>query len=276
MTLKNWKSLLSKLSKVFLLFFFFSSQAYEGKKNLLASEPPHNLKSVKVNEKLGQSLDLNLKFRDVQGKEVSLKKFFKKPVLMTVVYYRCPNICNFHLQGLFSVVQKIPEVAGKDYSFVVVSMDSKETPLLAQEKKESYLKEFSRKGQNVAFLTGSKKNIEALTKNLGFSFYWDNETKQFAHTPVAYFLSPQGKITRYLYGVEFEKPTFKLSLVEASAGKIGNVIDRILLFCYRFNPKQSRYVFYAYNVMRAGAGLVVVLLLLFLTPLWWREKRKSV
>ena len=276
MTRKHWKSLPKRLCKLLLLFFSIPLLAYEGKKNYLAEEAPHLLKDMKVIEKTGRFIDLNLRFKDSPGHPVSLKNLFKGPaVLMTVVYYNCPSLCNFHLNGLFNAMQKIPQIAGKDYTFVAVSMDARETPELAQAKKESYLKEFNHLGQKAHFLTGESKNIKILTQSLGFPFRWDEATRQFAHSPVAYLLSRKGQILRYLYGVEFEPETLRLSLVEASQGKIGTIKDRIRLFCYRFNPGENRYTLYAYNIMRAGAGFMAFILLVTLVPYWLKERKLS-
>ena len=273
---KNWKSSQKQLFKLLLLFLFFPALAYEGKKTYRAEEAPLPLKDIEVTEKTGQLIDLNLKFKNFPGDLVPLKIFFTKPVtLMTVIYYNCPSLCNFHLNGLFDAMQKIPQIAGKDYAFVAVSMDDRETPDLAQAKKANYLKEFNRPGQEVHFLTGETENIKKLTQSLGFPFRWDEATRQFAHSPVAYLLNSEGRILRYLYGVEFEPDTLRLSLVETSQGQIGTLKDRIRLFCYRFNPGENRYTLYAYNIMRAGAGLMVFVLLATLVPFWLKERKVS-
>ena len=273
---RNWKSLPKQLFKLLLFFFSIPLLAYEGKKNYLAEEAPLPLKEMKVTEKTGQFIDLDLKFKDSPGPSIPLKNLFAgSTILMTVVYYNCPSLCNFHLNGLFDAMQKIPQTAGKDYTFVAVSMDARETPELAHTKKAIYLKEFNRAGQKAHFLTGHSENIKTLTQSLGFPFRWDESTNQFAHSPVAYLLSPKGQILRYLYGVEFEPETLKLSLVEASKGKIGTLTDRIRLFCYRFNPGENRYTLYAYNIMRAGAGFMAFVLLVTLVPYWFKERKLS-
>ncbi|MCY4512428.1 MAG: SCO family protein [Bdellovibrionales bacterium] len=273
---KNWKSSPKQLFKLLLFFFSIPTLAYEGKKNYLAEEAPLPLKDMKVVEKTGQSIDLALQFKDSPGHTVSLKNLFtESAILMTVVYYNCPSLCNFHLNGLFDAMQKIPQTAGKDYTFIAVSMDASETPKLADNKKTTYLKKFNRSGQKVHFLTGESENIKKLTKSLGFPFRWDEATNQFAHSPVAYLLSPKGQILRYLYGVEFKPETLRLSLVEASQGRIGTITDRIRLFCYRFNPGENRYTLYAYNLMRAGAGFMAFTLLVTLVPYWIKERKLS-
>ena len=294
---KNWKSLPKQLFKRVLPFFSlfarkelsgvlcrapllfclsFSVSAYQGKKNYSAEEAPHSLRNLEVTEKTGQFIDLNLKFYDTRGELVPLKNFFsEKAVLMTVVYYNCPSLCNFHLNGLFSAMQKISQTAGKDYEFVAVSMDARETPSLARDKKANYLKEFSRPEQEVRFLTGLRPAVKKLTDSLGFAFRWDEKSRQFAHSPVAYLLSSDGRILRYLYGVEFEPDTLQLSLVEAGQGRTGTWTDRIRLFCYRFDPGENRYTLYAYNIMRAGAGLMAFFLFVTLASYWLKARKVS-
>ena len=271
---KNWKNLLKNLCNFFFLSLSLSAFSYTGKKHHLAHKPPSSLEGIGVKEHLGESIDLNLSFLNSQGEFVQLKNYFKdKPVLMTVIYYNCPNLCNFHLNGIFEAITQMKNKAGKDYEFVIVSMDSTETPKQARSFKNSYYKEYNFKDE-ASFLVGEESTVQKLTKQLGFSFRWDDETSQFAHIPVAYVLDSLGKITRYLYGVQFKPKTIKLSLVEAARGKVGNVVDRILLFCYRFNPNKNQYTIYAYNIMRAGAAMSLLLLISFLLPIWLREKKK--
>ena len=238
-----------------------------------ADEAPHPLKGIQVKENLGEFIDLNLKFTDEKGQTKALNFYFKdRPVLMTIVYYNCPSLCNFHLNGLWKAFNQL---RWKDYDFVVVSMSSVEKSDLALQKKTNYLQEFPKVLANrVHFLTGSESAINSLAEDLGFPFRWDEETEQFAHPPVAYSLSAKGKISRYLYGVEFLPQTLKLALLEAGRGKIGNIIDRALLFCYRFNPESNKYTLYASNIMRAGGFLMVLLVISLTAPVWLRERRQ--
>ena len=260
----------------FLIFISFGSFSYQPKENYPAGHTPEVLKELEIKEHLGETIDGELKFTDENGKEVFLKDYFRdKPVLLTIIYYNCPSLCNFHLNGLFDALEKVPLKSGKDYHLVAVTMDPEEKPPLAKEKKQSYLDKYKHSGEGVHFLTGSEVAINSLSKQVGFAFRWDEETEQFAHSPVAYMISPDFKISRYLYGVLFEPNTIKLSMIEAGKGKIGTVIDRVLLFCYRFDPKKSRYTLYAYNVMRLGGALTILILLLILVPVWLREGRKK-
>ena len=276
---KNWKSLLFRLFSLLAIGLFSLIVSFIGlaEKSYRADETPHPLKDITIKEHLGQAIDLNLVFVNEQNQRLALKEYFgSKPVLMTVIYYNCPSLCNFHLNGLFESLEKLSSNWRAPYHFVIVSMDSTEKASLAKEKKINYFKEFKGlKKENIHFLTGSKDSIKKLTDSLGFSFRWDDETKQFAHHPVAYTLTAKGLLSRYLYGVEFEPRTLKLSLLEAGAGKIGNVIDRIMLFCYRFNPKENKYTVYASNIMKAGGVLMILVLLLLLIPVWIKERNQN-
>lgn len=272
----------NKLFKIFLFLLFLSPAGLKANYNLpkssseklyRADETPHPLKGIQVTENLGQLIDLNLEFTDETGEQKPLKFYFKdRPVLMTIIYYNCPSLCNFHLNGLWGALNNLK---WKNYEFIAVSMDAKEKPDLALAKKKNYLQEFPNVSEDrTHFLTGSSVAVESLTKALGFAFRWDKETEQFAHAPVAYTLSPEGLISRYLYGVEFLPQTLRLALLEAGRGKVGNVIDRVLLFCYRFNPQSNKYTLYASNIMRAGGILTVLLIISLMAPIWMRERRR--
>lgn len=278
---RSWKILQNKLFKIFL-FLLLSPAGLKANYNLpknsseklyRADEVPHPLKGIQVTENLGQLIDLNLEFTDEKGELKPLKPYFKdRPVLMTIIYYNCPSLCNFHLNGLWEALNNLK---WKNYEFIAVSMDATEKPDLASAKKKNYLQKFSDVSEDrTHFLTGSSAAVESLTKALGFAFRWDEETEQFAHAPVAYTLSPEGLISRYLYGVEFLPQTLRLALLEAGRGKVGNVIDRVLLFCYRFNPQSNKYTLYASNIMRAGGFLAVLLIISLMAPIWMRERRR--
>ena len=395
--------------------------AYDPNRQLPASVVPYHLRGANITENLGASLDSSLLFADETGQIRPLRDYIAgRPVLLTVVYYKCPSLCNFHLNGLFEGAEALSRSPfglkpGKDYSLIVVSMDDRERPALAAAKKKAYLSRFkigavgesfwanrrslesagetssdsktpvgnasvapaapsgdasavknpafAARGNgsavavqtpsgadkispdgglppSVSFLTGGKEAIQSLTDRLGFSFRWDEETEQFAHSPVAYALSSKGVIVRYLYGVRFDRQKLRLSLAEAKRGSVLlakaskkasasadsykaqdskapagqttavpaaappsgdiskgtggavpqapsskdaaaafsagslSVTDRILLFCYRFDPSQNRYTLAAYNIMRAGAGLTALLLAAFLLPFWLRQKNR--
>jgi len=235
------------------------------------------LQNVGVEEHLGANLDLDLAFTDESGQNVPLRSFFKsdKPVLLAMVYYSCPSLCNYHLNGLTETMKTLKWTTGRDFEVVAVSMNSKETPDLADKKKQSYLKFYGRPEGTSGwhFLVGSTENVNQLAAQLGFKFHWLEDKQQFAHASVAYVLTPEGKISRYLHGIQIESNTLKLSLLEASHGKIGNVLEQAVMFCFQFDPVKNKYTLYAWNIMRLGGLLMVLLLAIFFIPVWWRENR---
>lgn len=283
---KNWKILLKLLLKPsnFICISFFSinlsigfnAWAYQLERPKPSADMPKELKNVQIDEKLGSILDLEPVFTNDLGKTSSLKKYFtgEKPVLLSIVYYGCPNLCTLHLNGLGQGLQSLPNTFKQEFEWVVISMDPKETFLLAAQKKQNYAKKYSFPLERMHFLTGSKENIARVSESLGFHFYWDASQKIYAHLPVAYVLTPTASISRYLYGVEFSTQTLKLSLVEAGENHIGTIVDKILLFCFQFNPKQRKYAWYAYNIMRAGGVVTMLLLFGFLIPVWIKENKK--
>ena len=270
----------SRLFVLGCLFFSilgaFSALAYTPERTLTTGQVPEELKGLEIEEKMGSALDLQLEFVDDQGKKVKLARYFNnnQPVLFSIVYYSCPNLCGLHLNGLSEALKGLSEDFRKRFHFVLLSMDHTEKPKLALEKKKNYIEKYSLPEERTHFLTGSKENILALSNQVGFRFRWDDDQKIFAHLPVGYVLTPAGKISRYLYGVTFQTQTLRLSLVEASKGKIGSIVDRVLLFCFQFDPKRGRYSWYAYNIMRAGGFFTIFLLLFFLLPVWLKENKK--
>ena len=216
-----------------ILLFSFSSQA----KNYKADETPLPLQNLKVEEKIGSFVKTDLSFQNEKGEEVFLKNYFGEPVILSIVYYNCPTICNFHLEGLF---QSLNSLKRKDYNLVLLSMDHLEKPDLAFKKKEAFKKEFPNLNyEKVHFLTGNKLNIKKLSDSLGFKYRLDKDTNQYAHSPVAYSLSPKAKITRYLYGVEFAPKTLNLAIVEARKEKLASLKDRIFFFVTDLIPQKT-------------------------------------
>lgn len=264
------------ISIILLGFLVQQTIAYDTTRVLKASEVPQELKGINITEKMGEFIDLDLEFSNENGRKVKLGSYFNKnkPVLFTIIYYRCPNLCQLHLNGLMQGMKGL-DITG-NFEFVALSMDHSERPNLAKTKKVNYVKQYKLSTpENLHFLTGQEKAIKKISQQVGFKFRWNEEQKQFAHLPVAYVLTPAGQISRYLYGVEMETKTLKLSLVEASQGRIGGLIERILLFCFQFDPRKNRYTIYAYNIMRAGGVLTILLILGLLIPAWVRTKRRS-
>jgi protein SCO1/2 len=238
---------------------------------------PEEIENVGVTEHLSQQLSKSLDFTNDKGEKVTLGQYFngKKPVLITMIYYSCPSLCNYHLNGLLDVFRKSKMQIGRDFDLVAVSMNHRETPDLAAKKKATYLKELNQPGAEAGwhFLVGTEQNVKKLSDELGFRFKWSEASQQYAHAAVAYVTTPEGVISRYLYGIEFPPQTLRLSLIEASQGKIGNIIDQIVLFCFQFDPSKNKYTLYAFNIMRIGGALTALLLAAFIFPYWRRERR---
>ena len=245
-----------------------------------AGQKVEALKNITVEENLGQMVDLNLPFVDEQGQKVILKDFFKpeKPVLLTLVYYTCPSLCNFHLNGVMEALKKMDLKSGQDFEFVAISFEPKDTPQTARSKKNEFKERFLKASgkQNLSqgwhFLTGTQENTRTLAHQLGFFYEWDERSSQWSHPAVAYVLTDQGMISRYLYGISISDKTLRLSLVEASHGKIGNILDRFILYCFNYNPQERKYSLMALNAVRAGAGITLILLGFLLIPFWIRNR----
>ncbi len=241
---------------------------------VVASEQPKELKDVGIKEQLGQSLDLNMTFKDETGKTVQLSNYVNgsTPVIISPVYYDCPRLCNFHLNGLTEGLQKLDWSPGQKFQILAISFDSKETPELAKAKKDAYMKMYNRPGteQGWHFLTTTEATVKQFTKELGFDFKWNEEAKEWAHASAAIVVSPTGKITRYLPGIVFEPQNIKLALTESSEGKIGSLIDSLVLYCFQYNPHKSEYTLAAFQLMKLGGFVTLIVLAIWLLPIWIR------
>lgn len=244
-----------------------------------ADQKPAEIEGVGITENLGGQVDLSTEFTDETGQKVPLQKFFdgKRPVVMSLVYYECPMLCNLHLNGVTEVFKKADWKLGQEFDMVVISIDPKETPELAAQKKSAYIKSLGQpeaaKGWH--FLTGTQDSINAISGAVGFKYKWDVPTKQWSHTSAMYVLTPTGVISRYLFGIQFPEKDLKLALLESAKGKIGNIIDHLMLYCFQYDPDRQTYAFYAFNIMKFGGGLCALVLGLFLTPYWLRMRRET-
>lgn len=224
---------------------------------------PDLLKQVGIDQKLNQSVPLNLAFRDEHGQSVQLGQYFgQKPVILTLVYYNCPMLCTQVLNGVEVGLKGIPLDIGKQFNVVTVSIDPSEGHVLADVKQEMYTGMYGRPGaaQGWHFLTGDETQIKQLADAVGFRYAYDPDTKQFAHASAIMILTPEGKISRYLYGIQFPSRDLRLGLVEASEGKIGSPVDAVLLFCYHYDPHTGKYGLLISHVMQAGGALTVLVL----------------
>ena len=243
------------------------------------SEPvPKALERVGVEEHLGRAIPLQLTFKDEQGKDVALGSFFKPghPVILTLNYYRCPMLCTLELNGLVKGLKDLAWTPGDEFQIVTVSIDPRETPELAAAKKASYMHDLARPEAAAGwhFLTGSKENIEALAGAVGFSYEYDRATDQYGHAAVVVVAMPDGRVSRYLYGLEFPGATLKMALLEGSAGRIGSPLDRIILYCYHYDSNQGRYALAAMKLMRLAGAVTVLVLGVVIGSLWMRERSR--
>ncbi len=225
---------------------------------------PKALSDVRIEQKLDQQLPLDLVFRDESGQQVKLGQYFgKKPVVLAFVYYDCPMLCTQVLNGMVTSFRVLPFQIGNEFEVVTVSFDPRETNTLAAAKKKvyvNYLPEKMRANANNGwhFLTGDQANITQLTEAVGFHYRWDEETKQFAHASAIMVTTPQGKLSRYFYGIEYAPRDLRLGLIESSANKIGSPVDQLLLYCYHYDPATGKYGAAIMRVMRV-AGVLTVL-----------------
>jgi protein SCO1 len=244
-----------------------------------SNEIPSELKEATITEHLGEKIDLDLKFRDETGALVPLRTYVAdgKPMLLSMAYYSCPSLCNFHLNGLTDAFTKMKAPLGQEFHHVVVSIEPKEDAKLASIKKENYMKAYGRPEGAAGWhwLTGDQGPITTLAKQVGFGYRWDEEAKQYAHASAAMVISPDGKITRYLYGIVFDPKTVRLSMIEAAQGEVGTTMDRLILYCFHFDPKASKYSLKIMNIARAGGILMILALIGFLAPFWIRNSRKA-
>jgi len=240
---------------------------------------PPELAGIGITEHLGDTVSLSsLKFKNELGEVKPLSDYFKRghPVVLTLVYYQCPNLCNFMLNGLLDGLKTFEWTPGNQFDIVTISINPNETPELAEKKKQSYMKAYSRPeaASGWHFLTGEESQIKQLAKEVGFGYRYDPVEKQYAHSAALYVLTPEGKISRYLYGIEYPNRDLRLALLEASRGKIGTVVDRFLLFCYRYDPHTRKYSVYLTRIMQSACGATVVLFGGYLF-IFWRRQRKG-
>ena len=222
---------------------------------------PELLKEVGIDQKLNDSIPLNLTFRDEHGATVELAQFFTgKPVILTLVYYNCPMLCTQVLNSLDRSLETLPLEIGKDFKVVTVSIDPTDRAPLADAKHAMYAGMYGRPGAQYGwhFLTGDEPQIKALADAVGFRYAYDPDSKQYAHASGIMVLTPDGRISRYFYGVVYPSRDLKLGLIDASSGKIGSVADQVLLFCYHYDPHTGKYGLLISRVLQLG-GIVTVL-----------------
>lgn len=231
---------------------------------------------VGIERQHGEAIPLDLSFRNADGTPVRLQEYFdgETPVILNLVYHDCPMLCGLMLNGVTRTLSNLSWTPGQEFRVLTVSFNPRESPEMAREKKETYLKQLGRPGaaDGWHWLTGSEASIEALTDAVGFNYRWIPEQQEYAHPTALVFLSGDGTVTRYIYGMEIPQSDARKALVEASNGTIGNPVDQIAMYCFQFDPEENTYTADAFNLMRLGGGLMVVFLGIGLFIFWRRER----
>ena len=245
--------------------------------NAQQTNMPAILNKVGITENLNARIPPDLMFRDESGKSVRIGDFFgQKPIVLSLVYFDCPALCTEVLNGELRTMKAISLDLGKDFDAVTVSFEPTDTPALAKSKRDVYIGQYGRPGatDHWHFLTGDQQSIDALTNVTGFRYAYDSSIRQYAHAAAILVLTPDGRIDRYFYGVQYPARDVRFGLVEASEGKIGTLTDHALLYCYQYDPMTGKYGVVVMNVLRAAGGLTVLVLGIFMTIMFLRERKR--
>jgi protein SCO1/2 len=243
---------------------------------IVASNVPPQFKSVTFAQRLNTQLPLDLQFKDESGRTVALGEYFgKRPVVLAFVYYQCPMLCTQVMNGISMALKVIPFTPGKDFDVVLVSFDPRDTPEAANAKKRAHMQHWS--VQDTAdgwhFLTGDEAAIRQVTSAAGFTYEWDEETGQFAHVSGLLTTTPDGRLSRYFYGVEYSPKELRMALVESGEGKVGSAVEELLLYCFQYDPTTGRYGLVVMNLVRLGGLVTLALVAGFVVVMRRRESR---
>jgi protein SCO1/2 len=247
-------------------------------KTALAQRPAEVIQQVAFDQRLGEVIPLDAHFRDHTGQEVLLGDYFHgRPVILTLVYYECPMLCTLELNGLVRSLRMMDLAAGRDFDIVTVSFSPSETPELAARKRKAYLQQYGRRDAEAGwhFLTGEQPAIEKLCEAVGFRYVYDAQSGQYAHASGIVVLTPEGRVARYFYGIDYPPRDLKLGLVEASGGKIGSPVDRLMLLCYGYDPATGKYGLVIMNIIRAAGAATVLAVAGCIVTAIYRERRGS-
>jgi protein SCO1 len=262
-------------ARVLFVLMLMASSASGQMNNGVMSPPantrPPRLENVGIEQHLDAQVPPDLTFRDETGKIVKLGDYFgRKPLILNLVYYTCTMLCGEALAGLASAMRLVKFDVGNEFDVVTVSFDPRETPEMATAKKKDYVGRYGRANAAAGwhFLTGEPDSINALTNAIGFQYQYDAKTNQYAHATAIMVLTPQGRISRYFYGVDFPPKDLRMGLVEASQGKIGNTVDAVLLFCYHYDPETGKYGAMVANILRLAAAATILIMGTFLFIFW--------
>ena len=279
MALMNWRTTVLA-SAMALASTVVSAQSSNGglqpQPGVPSSQMPGALQNVGFEQRLNETLPLDLMFKDEDNREVRLGEYFnRRPVVLAFVYYECPMLCSQVMNGVTSALTALDESAGSDYEVVAVSFDPRETPMMAAAKKKSYVDRYNRANaaHGFHFLTGSEASIKALTAAAGFKYAWDDQTQQFAHASGFVVATPTGKLSRYFFGIEYAPRDIKFALIESSAGRVGSLVDQVLLYCYHYDPKTGSYSFVAMKAVQLGGAFTLLALVGFVVVAIRRDYR---
>jgi protein SCO1/2 len=253
-----------------------ATAGYKQEPGIVSTALPAALREIGFDQNIDQRVPLDTTFRDEAGATVRLGDYFRtKPVVMVFAYYDCPMLCTQVINGLSSALGVMSLNPGKDFEIVTVSFNPHDTPASATAKKAVYLERYKRPGAAAGwhFLTGDQPQIDRLTKAAGFRYAWDAETKQYAHPSGVIVLTPDGRLSKYLFGIEYGPRDLRLGIVEASAGKIGTPVDALLLYCYHYDPMTGRYGLVIMRVIRMAGAATVVAIGAFIVVMVRRERR---
>jgi protein SCO1/2 len=249
---------------------------YKREPGMTAAAVPAPLREIGFDQNIDQQLPLDVPFRDESGREVRLGDYFgQRPVVVVFAYYDCPMLCTQVINGLSSALGVLSLAPHKDFEIVTISFNPKDTPATAAAKKAIYLERYRREGaaEGWHFLSGDQPSIDRVTKAAGFRYVWDQQTKQFAHPTGVIVVTPQGRLARYLFGIEYGPRDLRYALVEASNGKVGNPVDTLLLYCFHYDPETGRYGWAIMRAVRIAAGATVLALGSFIVVMVRKERR---
>ncbi len=270
-------SIFDPRSSILYLFSLVLMTTGAAAQTLSSNTRPDILAEIGIEQRLNEQLPLDIAFRDESGQPVQLQNYFgEKPVVLALVYYECPMLCSMILNGLLKSINALSFDVGKEFDILTVSFDPSETPSLAASKKSSYIQKYGRAGAETGwhFLTGDEAAIQQLTEAVGFKYKKDPQSGQFVHASGIMVVTPDGRLSRYFYGVEYSSRDLRLGLVEASENKIGSPVDQLLLYCYHYDPETGKYGVVIMNVIRA-AGIATVLTLGSFMFVMFRRERKT-
>lgn len=247
--------------------------------NVVAPIVPKPLQDIDIADRLGNKVPLDAALVNESGEAVRLGDYFTgefsgKPVLLVLGYYSCPMLCSLVLNGVMEGLQQIDYVPGKDFTLVSVSIDSRDTYEVARDKRNNYLKTYRgiSQGAGIHFHVADEQVSRAIANSVGFGYRWDDKTQQYAHAAGVFFISPDGTLTRTLFGLTFSRQDLSFALMEASRGEVGSIVDKVILSCFSYTSDKQKYGIYIFGLFRLAGVITILLLGGLLVSLWRRER----